>query len=248
MPRYLSVIAVAAALVMGGSGPARASPTGDPPVANPGAATDKRHSEVRLSAEALLVPPLEFHFPAGHADPGTIGRGRYGMGVTVLVAVDGTGRVVDAAGGPLQWYERRGRKWVPGAGPYSIEDVPEVERGREHDIGLLAQPDQGKEVTVPRVIHRVNPRYPEDARQHWAEGTVILEATIDESGTVAAVGVLSMEGDAEEFPSMGESAISAVRQWRYEPARKNGEPVKVFITIAIEFTLEESTSGGDSLD
>jgi TonB family protein len=211
------------------------------------------------------------------------------MGVIVLVAVDGTGRVLDAAGGSLNWYVRRGRKWLPATGPYSIEDVLEVERaavagasqsrfslppgtgrsptdiyrgqfelrweisagkpvtsgpvvmtrGPDHDLGLVRQIDPGDEVAVMELIHKVAPRFPEDARASRASGTVTLDATVDETGKVIAVGVLMNEADAKEFPTMSESAVAAVRQWRYEPARKDGQPVMAHITVTIEFRFEE---------
>ena len=38
-----------------------------------------------------------------------------------------------------------------------------------------------------------------------------------------------------------EAAIAAVRQWRYEPGTRNGEPLLVYFTIVVEFRLEKSS-------
>lgn len=64
-----------------------------------------------------------------------------------------------------------------------------------------------------RLIHRVEPDYPPDARTRHLEGTVILDAEIKENGHVGTVAVLS--GDEV----LAEAAVRAVKQWRYQPAR-----------------------------
>jgi protein TonB len=63
------------------------------------------------------------------------------------------------------------------------------------------------------------------------EGVVILEATIDAGGQVQAVQLL------RSAPLLDQAALEAVRQWRYEPATLNGEPVPVIMTITVRFAL-----------
>lgn len=63
------------------------------------------------------------------------------------------------------------------------------------------------EIKPPRLIRRVDPVYPEIARQIRKEGIVILEATTDVFGHVQSVRVLRSE------PFLDEAAIEAVRQW-----------------------------------
>ena len=90
------------------------------------------------------------------------------------------------------------------------------------------------DVTPPELIEKVHPVYPEEARRAKAEGKVILETIIDTDGSVIDVRVLRF---AENFPSLTEAAVDAVRQWKYRPSTKDGKPVKVFFTVVIEFTL-----------
>jgi TonB family protein len=81
------------------------------------------------------------------------------------------------------------------------------------------------------LIRRVNPKYPPAALAAHIQGTVVLCATIDKEGKVRNVRVLS--GPEELVPS----AIEAVGQWRYQPYRKNKEPVEVDSEIHVDFKL-----------
>ncbi|MEE9219074.1 MAG: energy transducer TonB [Acidobacteriota bacterium] len=81
---------------------------------------------------------------------------------------------------------------------------------------------------------RVQPIYPELARQAKVQGRVILQAVIFKDGTVGDIQVLQMPGEKLGF---AESAIEAVGQWRYQAALQNGRPVDVIFTIVVDFTL-----------
>lgn len=91
----------------------------------------------------------------------------------------------------------------------------------------------GGEIKPPRLIRRVEPIYPEIARQSRKEGTVILEATTDIYGRVVSIRVLRSE------PLLDEAAIEAVRQWVYEPMVINGRPRAVTFTVTIIFKLQK---------
>ena len=86
-----------------------------------------------------------------------------------------------------------------------------------------------------QVIHRVTAVYPSIALEQRLEGTVILSATVVEDGTVHNVKV--MEGEA----ALGQSAVDAVKQWRYKPFEVDGRPVKNEITVSVDFKLPQST-------
>jgi protein TonB len=81
------------------------------------------------------------------------------------------------------------------------------------------------------LVHQVTPQYPTLARQARIQGTVILQAVIGKDGTVQNLRVLS------GHPMLVQSAIDAVRQWRYKPYYLNGEPVEVDTQINVNFTL-----------
>lgn len=88
-------------------------------------------------------------------------------------------------------------------------------------------------VTPPRIVERKQPEYPAELREARVEGKVILQAVIDTDGRVSAIDVLRTSKQI----AMDNAAIDAVRQWRYEPARKDGEPVKVLFTVVVNFDL-----------
>ena len=82
-----------------------------------------------------------------------------------------------------------------------------------------------------KTVH-VNPVYPVIAQQARKEGVVILEAIIDVRGVVQSVTVL------RSAPLLDQAAADAVKQWRYSPARLNGEAVPVIMTVTVNFTLD----------
>ncbi|MFH2033013.1 MAG: energy transducer TonB, partial [Bacteroidota bacterium] len=88
------------------------------------------------------------------------------------------------------------------------------------------------EIKPPRLIKRVEPLYPEIARQARVEGVVIIEATTDMYGRVQTVKVL------RSIPLLDQVAIDAVRQWVYEPMVINGRPRGVVFTVTVRFKLK----------
>ena len=91
----------------------------------------------------------------------------------------------------------------------------------------------GGEIQAPELINRVNPGYPELARRARLEGVVILEAIIDQQGSVRDVNILRGLG-----LGLDESAVDAVSQWQYTPTFYNGRPVEVLLTVTVQFQLQ----------
>lgn len=88
-------------------------------------------------------------------------------------------------------------------------------------------------MSEPRVIHKVAPQYPEDAKKEGVQGTVVLEAVIAEDGSVRDTRALRGE-DAR----LVEAARTAVGQWRFEPIKDDeGKPIELLFTITIRFAL-----------
>jgi TonB family protein len=84
-------------------------------------------------------------------------------------------------------------------------------------------------ITGGQAIHRVAPVYPPQALQAHKQGTVVLAATVAEDGTVHDIKVV--EGP-EIFAN---SAVEALKQWRYQPFQLDGKPVKNEIRINVDF-------------
>jgi len=89
----------------------------------------------------------------------------------------------------------------------------------------------GGNVQQARLLNQPRPVYPPLAKQARIQGTVRLQAIIAKDGTVQELQVL------QGHPLLVQSALEAVRQWRYQPTLLNGEPVEVVTTIDVVFTL-----------
>ena len=108
---------------------------------------------------------------------------------------------------------------------------------------LIAPPPPPKPVTPKRIrvggnvqrarlLSQPKPTYPALARQARISGVVRLEAVIAKDGTIQQLRVVS------GHPLLVQSALSAVRRWRYHPTSLNGVPVEVATTIDVHFTLQ----------
>ncbi len=91
--------------------------------------------------------------------------------------------------------------------------------------------EAGGEVVPPKLIKRVDPVYPEDARKAKLQGSVILYVTTDEKGTVAKVEVL------KSISGLDQAAVDAVKQWVYEPYLHEGNPKPVSFAVTVQFKL-----------
>jgi periplasmic protein TonB len=89
----------------------------------------------------------------------------------------------------------------------------------------------GNEVQMPSLIYRETPEYPPDAKAAGIKGVVILHAIIAKDGSVKNLEV------TEGVCSFAESALLAVKKWRYKPTLLNGDPIEVDTTINVVFTL-----------
>jgi protein TonB len=88
------------------------------------------------------------------------------------------------------------------------------------------------DVKPPKLVRKIEPEYPEIARQARVEGVVIIEATTDVYGRVTGVRVL------RSLPLLDAAAVDAVRQWVYEPLVINGRPRAVTFTVTVRFVLK----------
>lgn len=90
----------------------------------------------------------------------------------------------------------------------------------------------GGEIQVPALLHRVEPTYPPIAVASHVTGVVILEATVNERGTVDTVRVLR-----SVHPIVDNEALAAVRLWRYSPLTLNGHATPFILTVTLSFSL-----------
>ena len=90
-----------------------------------------------------------------------------------------------------------------------------------------------EKISPPELLKKVEPVYPKEAIEAKIEGTVVLEATTNNSGQVQKIKVL------KSVPGLDKAAIDAVRQWEYKPIEIDGKPRAAIFTIALQFQLDE---------
>jgi TonB family protein len=89
----------------------------------------------------------------------------------------------------------------------------------------------GRNLHVGQLVNLVEPVYPPEAEKNHIEGTVKLHATIGADGSIRDLQPLS--GPSPLFPA----ALTAVRQWRYNPTMLNGQPIETQEDISLVFRL-----------
>lgn len=100
---------------------------------------------------------------------------------------------------------------------------------------LRSQSDQpilrvGHGVTAPRPLNRPDPEYSEEARKAGLKGKCVLSLIVNSEGKPENIHVSRSLGTG-----LDEKAIEALRTWTFEPARKDGKPVAVQITVVMTF-------------
>ena len=102
----------------------------------------------------------------------------------------------------------------------------------EFDKGaVVAGEDQ--EIKPPKLLKKVNPFYPEEARKNKIQGVVVLRVRIDEQGSVEQTMIIKSESSLLNKP-----ATDAVKQWKYEVLNLKGKPTPVVFNVTISFKLK----------
>ena len=119
--------------------------------------------------------------------------------------------------------------------PEYFPEKPARRSSAENEPSGSEEPDRrvrmGGTVIAAKLLHQVQPEYPEIAKREHLQGTVKLHAIIAQDGTVRMLRVLT------GYCSLSEAAVKAVRQWRYTPTLLEGKPVDVDTTIQVVFSL-----------
>jgi protein TonB len=93
------------------------------------------------------------------------------------------------------------------------------------------QPRVSGGITEAKLIHRVDPPYPDVARQMHIEGNVEIRAVVAHDGQIK--NPVAVSGP----PMLRAAALDAVRKWRYEPSKLDGQPTDRDLLITISFHL-----------
>jgi periplasmic protein TonB len=90
----------------------------------------------------------------------------------------------------------------------------------------------GGGISAPQAISAPDPTYTEEARNAKVQGTCILWMIVDDKGNPRDIRVVRGLGYG-----LDAKAIETVKQWRFEPATKDGHPVNVQISVEVGFRL-----------
>lgn len=90
----------------------------------------------------------------------------------------------------------------------------------------------GGGISAPTAISAPDPGYTEEARKAKKQGTCVLWLIVDSAGHPRDIKVVRGLG-----LGLDEKALEAVRNWRFQPALKDGKPVDVQISVEVEFHL-----------
>jgi TonB family protein len=90
----------------------------------------------------------------------------------------------------------------------------------------------GNGVTSPRAIYSPDPEYSDQARKKKFQGTCVLGLIVGADGNPRDIRVTQRLGKG-----LDEQAITAVKKWKFEPGRKDGQPVAVQINVEVTFRI-----------
>ena len=116
-------------------------------------------------------------------------------------------------------------------------ESPTKDQGQGTQRVSKAQPESAVEESGSNadgsLLHRVEPEYPEAARQQNIQGPVVLEVHIGADGAVQQVRVGSGP------PLLAKAASDAVKQWKFKPRLINGSPVEMQTRVTLNFRLPQ---------
>src|SRR5712691_2510195 len=102
-------------------------------------------------------------------------------------------------------------------------------------FSALAQAQAPPRFVAPRLLERVEARYPEEARLSGLTGTVVVRIVVGTDGRVISAEVVQGAGHGFD-----EAALEAARKLRFEPATREGRPVAVQLDYEVRFELPEA--------
>ena|SRR5258708_40200839 len=122
----------------------------------------------------------------------------------------------------------------PNADRGEVADAERSEAGEGSDNSVVQRAaiyELSPEAAEGSLLHRVEPDYPEQARQQEIQGPVVLEVHTAPDGSVQKVDVLSGQH------LLADAAISAVKQWQFKPRMVKGQPVQMQTKVTLNFRL-----------
>jgi len=114
------------------------------------------------------------------------------------------------------------------AKPTSTKSQDLVEKDASSSSGPVVLREQA---ALDRIVNRVEPEYPDEAKAHHVQGRVVLDVLVGRDGTIERLSLV--QGD----PGLRTAATDAVRQWRFRPLTRNGRPASFETQVTLTFAL-----------
>jgi len=90
----------------------------------------------------------------------------------------------------------------------------------------------GPTVKSPKLVHYVEPAFSANSKEAFVEGTVKISTVVTPDGKASDSRVVSGLNAEED-----RTALEALKQWRFQPGTKDGKPVKIRVTVEVDFHL-----------
>jgi TonB family protein len=199
--------------------PANSSPANSSPAISP---NDAKGSEAKIPGSAPNHGPASAKQPAPGVTPDMMSNALSARPTTSMRGDEGQ---ADNAPAVDPSVSASGTTALAGISAPNAASLPSPEMKPEGPVKI------GGNVKAPHLISSVMPQYPPVARSSGQQGDVVIETTINKSGNVVGMHVVS--GPA----SLRNAAMDALRRWKYEPSKLDGEPVEVQMQVTIKFRL-----------
>lgn len=117
--------------------------------------------------------------------------------------------------------------------PAPVSEVPPPATPGEAVPATAAVPLAPGDVPVPVPGQTPAPEYPSSAMRNGDQGTVMVRVEVGADGVPTSVEVAERSGSRD----LDRAALTAVRQWRFQPAQRDGQPVPGAVTVPIDFKM-----------
>jgi len=124
----------------------------------------------------------------------------------------------------------------PGEQPRTSTEGPDIQTASAVAADTDSPGPEQARVTASVPLYHLNPApaYPAVARRRNYQGTVLIDVLVDRQGRAARVKVARSSG----HDVLDDSALRSVRQWRFEPARRLGVAVEMWVQVPVRFVLD----------
>jgi len=124
---------------------------------------------------------------------------------------------------------------APSPSPVAEQAPVETDTAERADPGPVSRQEHGAvQESVPLYDLNPPPVYPRVARRRNYQGMVLLDVRVTAQGTVAEVKVARSSG----YSVLDRSALSSVRNWRFEPARRGARAIETWVQVPVRFELQ----------